>query len=126
VDQGGRLSARSGGLTWASFAAAVAGWIGSAAILLSAADGVSLGGVSIIPNLVISAALMFGPLIGRWPLPTWRLLLAAVIWIFPMFPLAFVVTIAPMITGTAVLGMGALVWATATVGRPSRPSTSSS
>jgi hypothetical protein len=81
------------------------GWLAVAAVFVSQSDDWLLGGESILPNLAVAGFLFILPLVGRWPLPLWRVLLAAVIWCGPALPLAYVVTPIPVLAG---LGLGAV------------------
>jgi len=96
---GRMLRVRSGAVTVLAAVAAAAGWVGTALLFYSGGGSWTPGGVTAVPNLVIAAALLFFPLIGRWPLPAWRVLLAALIWFVPVIPLAYIVTVVPTYTG---------------------------
>lgn len=82
-------------LTGAALVLAILGFVGAVWLLLDNVDGWGSGWASAVPNMLIAAVLLFAPLVGRWPLPIWRVLVAGTIWFFPALPIGFIVTTAP-------------------------------
>lgn len=98
-------------LTGIALVLAVLGFSGAVCLLLDDVDeGWGSGWVSDVPNLFIAAALLSAPLVGRWPLPVWRVLAAGVIWFCPMLPIGFIVSTAPQYAGLLLVIVVSVYW----------------